>query len=1090
MGVAAFYRWLTKKYPKVETRVVEERPYMMNGVEVPVDATQPNPNGREFDNLYLDMNGIVHPCAHPQFGEAPKTEEAMMVAVFDCLDRVFRLIRPRKLVYMALDGVAPRAKMNQQRARRFRAAQEADEKRRDEQRVAEEVFQATGVRQPEAKKPWDSNCITPGTPFMELLAKSLRYYIAMRLNSDPAWKNVKVLLSDSNVPGEGEHKIMDYIRRQRVMPAYDPNTSHVLYGLDADLIMLSLATHEPYFKILRDDVTWAQNLSRPCKFCKKTGHFSRSCRGPDADTPAEDMSKQPFVFANIEVLREYLEFDLKPTEKMSFPFDLERAIDDWVFLCFFVGNDFLPHMPSLEIREGAIDLLVKIWKSELPRSGGYITRSGEVDLFRLQPIIDKVAAREADAFKARKQSERRAQKKKDANFINGNDRTQDLDAAADQMAALNAASARRALEQKQKADASNHAAANALKAKLAAKRTHDQTELEQDEDEEMVSGNVAVPGAEDASASDPKRVKLNDGGKASAAADGTGSLENNNDGVGDDNENDDDDDDDDDESNMDSVAPSDADSKVANSGAATATESETPREAEEVVDDVKLYEPGYRSRYYNLKFHIAEDDKKEINLIAEHYVRGLCWVLRYYYQGCGSWNWYYPYHYAPLASDLVDVDMMDTSFEMSAPLRPYEQLMSVLPASSRHNLPKPFGHLMTSPDSPIIDFYPTDFPLDLNGKKFLWQAVILLPFIDPKRLLEAVVKEYPKLTPEEVIRNQLGQEILVVSSANTLYESLCSIYSSEDPAARVPLNPRLSDRMSGEVSADPNYVVSRTKFESPLHSVGLSDIDDDRTVSVTYHQPVLESPHASVLLAGLDYPIRILNDADYAFVASGSRGGNNGPGRPNHRENNRDFRDFYRQQGNDVSQDRGRGPKRYDERGNVNPEYQDYYSNRNQSSSGYDNSRRGGGNYGGGRHGNGGHRGDYRGGHGHGRGGTGRPPFHSHNSYRGGGHGGSYGGGRDRYGGGHNSRGGYAPRLPPQVVSHKQLMQQQQSQQQSQQQPQQQPQRPIGYSPFAGGARKAAAPAPAPGNYGHQGPPPQGRPPSRPPHNGYRRGGY
>ncbi len=81
MGVPAFFRWLSRKYPSIVVNAVEERSHDIDDVRVPVDATQPNPNFQEFDNLYLDMNGIIHPCCHPEDRPAPKDENEMMVSM-------------------------------------------------------------------------------------------------------------------------------------------------------------------------------------------------------------------------------------------------------------------------------------------------------------------------------------------------------------------------------------------------------------------------------------------------------------------------------------------------------------------------------------------------------------------------------------------------------------------------------------------------------------------------------------------------------------------------------------------------------------------------------------------------------------------------------------------------------------------------------------------------------------------------------------------------------------------------------------------------------------------------------------------------
>ncbi|KHN80502.1 5'-3' exoribonuclease 2 -like protein [Toxocara canis] len=409
MGVPAFFRWLSRKYPSVIVNAVEEKPRDVDGNPIPVRTTEPNPNFQEFDNLYLDMNGIIHPCTHPENRPAPKSEDEMFALIFEYIDRIFAIVRPRRLLYMAIDGVAPRAKMNQQRSRRFRASKEAAEKLEQIAEVRNRL-EREGYPLPPKKEEgehFDSNCITPGTPFMARLADALRYYVHMRLNYDPGWANIEVILSDANAPGEGEHKIMDFIRRQRASPSHDPNTVHCLCGADADLIMLGLATHEPNFNIIREE--FIPNQQRPCDLCGQYGHEVNDCQGLAQDEAAEceanPMQKETnFIFVRLPVLREYLEKELQ-MNNLPIPFDLERAIDDWVFMCFFVGNDFLPHLPSLEIRENAIDRLIRLYKDMVTRMGGYLTDQGDVHMGRVQKILSGLGEVEDEIFKTRQEKE-------------------------------------------------------------------------------------------------------------------------------------------------------------------------------------------------------------------------------------------------------------------------------------------------------------------------------------------------------------------------------------------------------------------------------------------------------------------------------------------------------------------------------------------------------------------------------------------------------------------------------------------------------------------------------------------------------------
>lgn len=127
----------------------------------------------------------------------------------------------------------------------------------------------------------------------------------------------------------------------------------------------------------------------------------KQIKDPTIVEKAKPVDPKPFIFLDVSVLREYLAVELV-VPGVPFPFDQELAIDDWIFMIFFVGNDFLPHLPSLEIREGAIDVLLTIWKNELPRMGGYLTNHGKVNLERAGIILEGLASREDGIFQKRK----------------------------------------------------------------------------------------------------------------------------------------------------------------------------------------------------------------------------------------------------------------------------------------------------------------------------------------------------------------------------------------------------------------------------------------------------------------------------------------------------------------------------------------------------------------------------------------------------------------------------------------------------------------------------------------------------------------
>ena len=241
-------------------------------------------------------------------------------------------------------------------------------------------------------QPFDSNQITPGTEFMKRLSDALKYFIRRKMKEDSAWQRIKVVLSGSEVPGEGEHKIMLFIRNIKMQANYNPNIRHVLYGLDADLIFLSLVSHEPHFFLLREEVLFGK------------GGGGGGGKGGDRLPRKVLKNLDEFQLLHISLLRDYLYLEYLPHAQhfhWAGGFDQERLIDDWVFLAYLCGNDFLPHLPTLDIGEGGLDTLFRLYKESLLDLDGWITEYGTLHVRRLEVILRKMGKLEEEVFQQR-----------------------------------------------------------------------------------------------------------------------------------------------------------------------------------------------------------------------------------------------------------------------------------------------------------------------------------------------------------------------------------------------------------------------------------------------------------------------------------------------------------------------------------------------------------------------------------------------------------------------------------------------------------------------------------------------------------------
>ena len=340
MGIKHFFSWFKKHF-------LSSIHYVNNDLKTEAKVTG-------IDNLIIDMNGIFHTSAQKIYeygsfkpntrllGVRKNQKQGGITKQVECykdvcktLDEIVDIVKPNKRVILCVDGPAPLSKQDQQRKRRFMSSLDREN----------------------SQQSFDSNSITPGTKFMHFLTKYIDWHLRKKISeNDPNWSRIEVIFSNEKAPGEGEHKGINFIRKLG-----SKNDSYCIFGMDADLIMLALGTHIPNFYILRE----------------------------------EPMSSNfKYYLIDIKTVREQLGHIMKWEGKKEY--DLENAIDDFIFMCFTVGNDFLPHFPAVNIRTGGVDKMLNAYKATVGNTDDNLTDGKTIYWNNVRKVIKFLAALEEE----------------------------------------------------------------------------------------------------------------------------------------------------------------------------------------------------------------------------------------------------------------------------------------------------------------------------------------------------------------------------------------------------------------------------------------------------------------------------------------------------------------------------------------------------------------------------------------------------------------------------------------------------------------------------------------------------------------------
>jgi len=324
-------------------------------------------------NLFLDCNSLIYDSLNfKDFQNKVQFEKYIIENVIIKIETIIKAINPSESIYIAFDGVPPFAKIRQQKNRRYKSAYQSN------------LFKNDVV--------WDSCAITPGTLFMADLNNAISLHFENNKFYNSSNKPLNIILTLSNEPGEGEHKLFEYIRLSNNIA----NKNSVIYGMDADLIMLSL-NHLKYTQniyLYRETPVFISSLDN--SLCENEKYIINiNLLG---NIIYREITNDIIMNSDTPDWLREAQFTMDISFNKTYNTGFYNKIEDYIFICFLLGNDFLPHFPALNIRLNGFTILLECYK-KLFGNNDFLINNNTINWHNFKKYIKAIAENEETFIK-------------------------------------------------------------------------------------------------------------------------------------------------------------------------------------------------------------------------------------------------------------------------------------------------------------------------------------------------------------------------------------------------------------------------------------------------------------------------------------------------------------------------------------------------------------------------------------------------------------------------------------------------------------------------------------------------------------------